>query len=670
MNETNWREHILNEFIPQASRLTLISDPDGLLLEETLFATIVERGFELITFEDNATFRFIHESVFRSNWDRGETTDFEVAIRVASDDLSVLPYDLLQVGRQLAFGLGRLFPTLSYPVVASLDRTDLDTLYERQDQHTSNRLGDDATKDFVLLHVFGIAPYLVKHPAELLRVLLRRHYRRQLIPRILVDRFVKVLRQNAEFDSWPLETIVSNRVAFFVFLQERWPLFLDHIASKLVDCTENHEGRYIYELSGPSSLPFNHDDIQVYIDNLFIEGVLRPVHHRHGHILVNEWVSVGIKNDPNISRLRRIESLMERASQVIPTPEARHHEWSTFAWRWAELAVLLSEAKIATRSELGIRITELRDKVDRAFLTWMEHRYAGLHNQPPDPPAMLHHVPRYLASRLAEGTGSKVALVVVDGLALDQWIVLRDVIANQRPSCRYHEDVVFAWVPTITSVSRQSIFAGTPPLFFFSSIKSTDKEHLLWKRFWLNQGLSPTDVGYIKGLGNGSVDEIHNLSTQHETRVLGIVVDKVDKIMHGMQLGTSGMHNQVRQWADEGFMVSLLDVLFDCGYDVFLTSDHGNVEGQGCGRPSEGAIADLRGERVRVYSDPILRSRVKENFPSAIEWPALGLPENYLALLAPGRLAFIHEGECIVGHGGISLEEVIVPMVKIEHVAE
>ena len=140
--------------------------------------------------------------------------------------------------------------------------------------------------------------------------------------------------------------------------------------------------------------------------------------------------------------------------------------------------------------------------------------------------------------------------------------------------------------------------------------------------------------------------------------------------MHGMELGTAGMHNQVRQWANQQFMAGLLDVLFDHDFDVLLTSDHGNIEAEGCGRPSEGAIADLRGERARVYPDQVLRSRVKEQFPDAIEWPTLGLPEDYLALLAPGRSAFVREGERIVGHGGISLEEIVVPMVQIERLAE
>ncbi len=169
----NWRDHILNEFTPGAARITLVADPDGLLLEETIHAAIRRKGFELVTFEDCAAFRFVHESAFRSRWDRGIAADSEVVIRVARDDLTVLPYDILQARRRLAFGLGELFTGLSYPVVASLDRSDLDVLYDALEQTNPGRLGDAATKDFVLLHVFGVAPALVKHSAELLRSLLR-----------------------------------------------------------------------------------------------------------------------------------------------------------------------------------------------------------------------------------------------------------------------------------------------------------------------------------------------------------------------------------------------------------------------------------------------------------------------------------------------------------------
>jgi hypothetical protein len=44
----------------------------------------------------------------------------------------------------------------------------------------------------------------------------------------------------------------------------------------------------------------------------------------------------------------------------------------------------------------------------------------------------------------------------------------------------------------------------------------------------------------------------------------------------------------------------------------------------------------------------------------------MGLPDTYLALLAPGRYAFVQKGEHIVSHGGASVEELIVPLIQIE----
>ena len=134
-NMADWREQILKEFTPGVARLTLVADPDSLLLEETLLAAIRHRGFELISFEDNATFRFAYETGFRSRWDRGAASDLEVAVRVDSHDLETLPYDILKAGRPLAFSLGALFPDLSYPVVATLDRSDLDALHDAQQRH-------------------------------------------------------------------------------------------------------------------------------------------------------------------------------------------------------------------------------------------------------------------------------------------------------------------------------------------------------------------------------------------------------------------------------------------------------------------------------------------------------------------------------------------------------
>ena len=665
----SWRDQILSEFTPQVARLTLVADPDGLLLEEGVLEEIGKRGFELIPFEDHVAFRYAYESKFRSRWDRGEETDLVVVLRLPSGDLDALPYDLLQAGRKLSFNLGDLFPNLSYPVVAALDRVDLDALFDAQAKYAPEQLGDNATKDFILHHVFEIAPELIKQPSDLLRVLLRRHYGGRRIPAILDERFIQVLRQNGLFEDWPLEAIIPDAQAFFAFLQERWPVFLDSLAGPNGDTAYEGAVDYDFEFPGPKLLPFDHQDVRVYIDNLFIEGLLQPVPHKQSQVLVKTWAAYGIKVSPVENRLRRMEGLLDSIEKTFPTPEARHGEWLHFAYRWAELVALELEPDTTLPEGYRERLDALRSRIDFAFTGWVMKRYASLINLPPAPPVMLHHVPRFLARSLGDDRRMKIAFLLVDGLALDQWIALREVLGELDSTLRFRESTVFAWIPTITSVSRQAAFAGKPPIYFPASIHTTDKEPGLWTQFWVDQGLNANEVAYAKGLGDGGLDEVSELLSRPRLRVVGLVIDKVDRIMHGMELGSAGMLGQVRQWARRGFMRDLLGLLQTQGFQVYIASDHGNIEARGVGRPREGAVADLRGERVRVYTDPGLRSQVKKMFPEAHEWPPVGLPENYYALIAPERRAFTPKGKVIVGHGGLCIEELIVPLIRVERSA-
>jgi len=663
----SWRGQILKEFTPRVAHLTLVADPDGLLLEEGILKGIRERGFELIPFEDHVAFRYAYESKFRSRWDHGEHTDLVIVLRSPTSDLDSLPYDLLQAGRKLSFNLGELFPNLSYPVIAALDAQDLDALFLAQLQYMPANMGDNATKEFVLRHVFEVAPELIKQPSDLLRVLLRRHYRGQRIPAMLDQRFIQVLRQNGLFKDWQLDKIVSAREAFFAFLQERWPAFLDCMADrgKQPKTGNEEKGDYGLQYSGPLNIPFDHDDIRVYIDNLFIEGLLHSVYHKKCDELKSTWAGVGIQTDAEEDHQYRLDRLIDMIRKNIPTEDARYTDWFRFGYSYAEISVLEHEINSGLSGDEKERIASLRLSVDEAFWEWVEDRFAGLHNQPPLPPAMIHHIPRVLAREIGDSSEKKVAFLLVDGLALNQWLVLRDVLQYQRKKLEFRERAVFAWIPTVTSVSRQAAFAGKPPIYFPSSIHTTNKEQSLWTQFWADQGLTGTTEAYARGIGDGDIDKVREILSRPKIRVVGLVIDKVDKIMHGMELGAAGMLSQVRQWAMQGFMSDLIDTLLGQGFQIFLSSDHGNIEAQGCGRPAEGSVADTRGERVRVYSDDLLRASVRMGFPEAIEWPSIGLPEDYRALLAPDRKAFIRKNETTVGHGGISIEELIVPLVQI-----
>lgn len=659
---SSWRDAILNDFVPNVSKLTLVADPDCLLTEEKLALELRRRGFDLIEFSDPVEFRYAYESKYRSIWDRGEHTDLVVVLRLQNAEIESLPYDLLQAGRKLSFNLGDLFPNLSYPVIEKLDRSLLDALFEAQRKSPPDRMGDNATKDFILRHVFGIAAELIANEVELLRALLRLHYSKLQIPLMLAERLIQVLKGQDGFKAWPLSEIVPDDEAFFAFLQERWPRFLSRLGN--ANQVREDSPEYGLKYPGPDRLPFDHQDIKVYIDNLFMEGKLTPVDATDIEVDAGSWVRCGITTSGTDNDALRISRLFDLVEKELPTAEARYSDWTAFALKWAELSSLVH---CGNSAEYQTLLREIGDTLNSTFACWLTDHYSSLINLPPTNPAMLHHVPRRLARDIEDSGSSRAALIVVDGLGLDQWVTIRQLLQKQDVNLVMRESATFAWIPTLTSVSRQSIFSGKPPLYFPSSVNSTNSEEKLWKQFWEGHGLSRLDVAYQRSLGDGDAAGVLDSAIHPgKTKVVGLVVDKVDKIMHGMQLGSAGMHNQIKQWCQGGFLADLVGQLLEYGYEVWLTADHGNIQCEGKGRPSEGVIAETRGERVRVYPTPELRTQVAGAFPFAHEWQPVGLPADYFPLVAGGHDAFVNPGDTIVGHGGVAIEEVIVPLVKFE----
>ena len=659
---SSWRNTILKEFVPNVAKLTLVSDPDCLLTEEKLAMELRGRGFDLIEFNDPIEFRYAYESKYRSIWDRGDHTDLVVVLRLQDAELAALPYDLLQAGRKLFFSLGDLFPNMSYPVVEQLDRSLLDSLFDAQKKTSPDRMGDNATKDFILRHVFGVAAELISTEVELLRFLLRLHYGNTAIPAMLACRLVEVLENNGSFKGWSLSQIIPDAEPFFGFIQERWPIFLETLEKP--NQVKEDSSAYGLKVEGPARLPFDHQDIRVYIDNLFVEGKLTPVALPGIDIEKDSWILSGISASKSDGEDLRISRLFELVDAAGLSMESRYTDWISFAMKWAELSALIHTASNAGHEK---RYRETGQRLNGLFADWLETHYASLINLPPSTPAMLHHVPRHLARYIEDQKSDKVALLVIDGLSLEQWVTVRNIIQTQSSDLILRESATFAWIPTLTSVSRQAIFAGKPPIYFPSSINYTNSEEKLWKQFWQGHDVSKLDIAYKRSLGDGDAEAaMDSLINPAQTKVVGLVIDKVDKIMHGMQLGAAGMHNQIDQWCRGEYLISLLNYLSNHGYEIWITSDHGNIEAIGKGRPTEGVIAESRGERVRIYPTPELRSQVSSTLTFAREWQPSGLPDDYFPLVATGNDAFVNEGDSIVGHGGVAIEEVIVPLIKVE----
>jgi len=185
------------------------------------------------------------------------------------------------------------------------------------------------------------------------------------------------------------------------------------------------------------------------------------------------------------------------------------------------------------------------------------------------------------------------------------------------------------------------------------------------RAFWEENGLRKSEVFYQKNLKRTvQLDALEEAISKPTVKIAGIVVDMIDEIVHGAALGKRGVTTQISEWCETGFVERLLQLLASHGYRIYLTSDHGNVETVGVGRINQGAISESRGERVRVYRNANLISSVPHGI-DAFRFVDTGLPNNFLPLYAAQRSSFVPCGEHVVSHGGMSVEEVIVPFVRI-----
>ncbi|MFI8666328.1 PglZ domain-containing protein [Qipengyuania sp. NPDC077410] len=188
----------------------------------------------------------------------------------------------------------------------------------------------------------------------------------------------------------------------------------------------------------------------------------------------------------------------------------------------------------------------------------------------------------------------------------------------------------------------------------------------VWKRFWVNEGLSERQILFAKGLGEkGSSEAALGSAFHNGIEIIGVVVDTIDEMLHGELFGKQGLTKRIEHWLDFGEWSKLVSSLVDAGYSIYLTADHGNVDIVGMGRPSEGVLAEARGERSRIYDSEALRQKSAETIAGSRILQPGGLPESYRPLFAPEGKGFILPGKSAVVHGGTAIEEVIVPFVRI-----
>ena len=296
---------------------------------------------------------------------------------------------------------------------------------------------------------------------------------------------------------------------------------------------------------------------------------------------------------------------------------------------------------------------ETWERLDNQFRTWLRTAY-GSSLLSSTPHVALHRMAPHLARRLDDG--ARILLIVIDGLGFAQWHPL-----HRAAGLTVHSSgAALAMIPTLTSVSRQAIFAGALPRDFAATLRTTTAEERLWRHFWVSRGIPDRDISYTKTLGHDA-DRLPAL----RGRAAAIVVNAVDDILHGAEvLADRQVAAGVDLWARTGFLTNLVGAATVDGYETWITSDHGNLPTIAAPVPREGQTVEQTGIRVRIYPNAVLRAQAAHH---GEVWDPPCLPTGsaaYHPLFAPGRSGY-HSGANRVSHGGISLDEVIVPVAQV-----
>jgi len=634
----DWRDKIVEE-IKNKDGIILAIDPNSIVsFDDVLLKKINYFEFETIPFSDSISLRYFIENKIL------ESSSVTKVLIIYNNDSnhaeSEIPYDILQTcynnGNIIYVNVEEIFPHLSSNIVEKLNSKFFDQLFNACNA-IHEKKNEKETKEFILEKIFNISSKTFSNtPSSLILNLLNLHFKGNELPKVLSNYLIDITQKNQIFAAWPIGKIIKDKQDFFEFLQKEWE---NTVHNKRIE-----------------NVPFDDEMISNHLDNLFFEGYLTQIDSQVEGL--PEWMKIGIKNyDKKIQILQYNEhaKMVEKEIGRLEN-ESNFADWQKFSLNWANLCnkeYLLNENSVKKISE----------QIDDKFSKWVENKYRLLRNLASELPIMVHQIFDYLIKQ-RQKSNSKIALVVLDGMSLAQWFLIKEKMGQIKPKIKEKTNTCFAWIPTVTSISRQSIFAGLEPYYFKDFLLTTKKEEVHWKIKWSNDtNVRKDDIFYktnTKVWNHIDYEDIPIDSNQ----ILGIVINTIDEKMHSASGGTKDLLGQIQDWTINSKFFDFIEKLIKSGFEVYLTSDHGNIEAKGIGEP-KGDFSQERGRRVRIYSnEESLNNASKKINESKIWWPNMAGSEHHF-LLALDKKAFSKENELVVTHGGTSIEEVIVPFVKL-----
>lgn len=316
---------------------------------------------------------------------------------------------------------------------------------------------------------------------------------------------------------------------------------------------------------------------------------------------------------------------------------------------WTPVAISYGKAAMFQHSGVALRgFYKKQQQIEAAFVKWIEAKYGMLSGVVDRKrPVLLSKVNDFIRKG-----NDKIALIVMDGMSFENFFTIQRMLEHE--PFTYDVQASFSFFPTVTSVARQSIFSGKLPQEH-SKPFSLENEEKQWFAYWREHGYRDQEIAFFK-------EEEPEIPIQ--TKVVGIVVNICDDLMHDELQGLSGLQQGVENWAKNMHLVKLLQKLQDRGFAIYMTADHGNTS----------AVAEGRFVKPGVLAEPASRRAViYQSYADAIEldkftterYSGTYLPEGYTAYLFDAGTSYGDRGKEYITHGGMTLEEAVVPFVRI-----
>ncbi len=366
-----------------------------------------------------------------------------------------------------------------------------------------------------------------------------------------------------------------------------------------------------------------------------------------------------------------------------------HEEWKELYRKLVYWELEMSKSDSAEMREV---LQTQKVEANTEFFKYVAKNYSNWVKGKDDGPLLSHELfKRKVAPHLEKG--KPTFLVVIDNLRFDQWKALHPIISDEYRVIE--EDLFYSILPTATQYSRNALFAGMLPIDLEAKFpiewKNDDEEggKNLYEEKFLGYQLERLRLDHLKwqylkitnnDYGKQLEDNIHNYLSNDLTVIVYNFVDMLSHARTEMEVMKELAGDEVSyrsltvSWFEHSPLYRALRKIADKGIQVIITTDHGTQQVKTPSkcigdrqtttnlRYKHGRNLQYEAKDVLAYRDPreagLPRPNVSSTFIFAKGDVFLCYPNNYNYYVNYYRNTF--------QHGGISLEEMLVPVVRLE----